>query len=83
MYCKWRKCSVNSRNIWVLIVAKCIVNKTSFFTLLQLIKVLIVAKCIVNDELIKRLKIAGVVLIVAKCIVNFGIEVIKVSIVKY
>ena len=45
--------------------------------------VLIVAKCIVNLYGMASAGNGLIVLIVAKCIVNFGIEVVKVSIVKY
>ena len=54
----------------VLIVAKCIVNKTNFKTRAKSTLVLIVAKCIVNLNPGVREDEASAVLIVAKCIVN-------------
>ena len=54
----------------VLIVAKCIVNKTPIGFLISLWTVLIVAKCIVNISFSYPIFTFIVVLIVAKCIVN-------------
>ena len=70
VYCKWICTNVTVFFIFVLIVAKCIVNKIVSILFLKFCSVLIVAKCIVNACLYNCALDVPIVLIVAKCIVN-------------
>ena len=70
MYCKCIGFNSSCHIIFVLIVAKCIVNDIAREVDKVLREVLIVAKCIVNYSNHSFISTFPNVLIVAKCIVN-------------
>ena len=70
MYCKCIGFNSSCHIIFVLIVAKCIVNDIAREVDKVLREVLIVAKCIVNECCFVTCSGELLVLIVAKCIVN-------------
>ena len=71
VYCKWKyEIYFSPPFLYVLIVAKCIVNINIYNEGIEDYEVLIVAKCIVNIEVFSEVGKFIKVLIVAKCIVN-------------